>query len=94
MLKNRVLILMLLASIVNFAICLDRQTDCNCRVFPRARITGGVLAGDDSYPWMASITAYEDADQNTPYHHGKDKIHQDAVNTHTCGKCYKEILSP
>ena len=92
--EKSVLILVLLATIANLAICFDRQTDCKCRIRPRARIAGGVLAGDNAYPWMASITAYEDADQQTPYRHGKDKIHQDAVDTHTCGKRWAKLTYP
>ena len=84
--EKKVLILVLLASIANLAICFDPQADCKCRINPRARIVGGALAGDDTYPWMASVTDYEDADQNTPYHHGKDKINQDSVDTHSCGQ--------
>lgn len=84
--EKRVLVLVFLVSIANLANCFDRQTDCKCRIRPRAKIAGGVLAGDDTYPWMASITAYEDADQNSHYHHGKDKHYQDSVDTHTCGR--------
>lgn len=87
MMEKKVLILLLLASIANLVICLDRQADCKCRIHPnvKSRIVGGTLAGDDSYPWIASVTDYEDADQNTPYHHGKDKINQARSDTHSCG---------